>query len=213
MNTNRSKIKRVPKRAIYEKEEIYGILDREFLCHVGFIHEDRPVVIPTLYGRGGDSIFIHGASVSRLITQVEQGIDICISVANVQGLVLARSLFHHSANYESVVIFGKGELVSDQNKEKALKIISDHIIPDRWEEARLPNNKELKATKIIEIQILEASAKVRTGPPVDDKADYLLDVWAGVIPIEKKYGEISADPKLGPDINIPQSVQKKVKKT
>lgn len=207
MQDNKSKVKRAPKRGIYDRETIYNILDKEFLCHVGFVHnQSYPVVIPTLYGRRGDKIYIHGASVSRLVKQVEKGIDVCISIASVQGLVLARSAFHHSANYESVVIFGKGKLVPDEKKMEALKVISDQILKNRWEEARLPNAKEMKATKVIEIQIEEVSAKSRTGEPKDDLEDYELDIWAGVLPIEKSYGKPIPDSKLKEGVDIPQSV-------
>ncbi len=207
---SKSTVKRVPKRGIYDIEAIYKILDNDFLCHVGIIHNGYPVVIPTLYGRKDEFIYIHGASVSRLITEIEKGIDICISIASVQGIVLARSAFNHSANYESVVLFGKGELVSDEMKEETLKIISDHIIDGRWEEVREPSAKELKATKVIKIKIDEVSAKVRTGDPIDDKEDYNLDVWAGVIPIEKKLSHPIADSKLKLGIEISKSVIKKI---
>jgi|SRR5690606_1204429 len=209
-STSRSTVKRAPKRGVYDKETIYKILDSDFLCHVGIIHNGYPVVIPTFYGRKDDFIYIHGASVSRLITEVEKGIDVCISIASVQGIVLARSAFNHSANYESVVLFGKGELVSDDEKEETLKIISDHIIDGRWEEVREPSAKELKATKVIKIKIDEVSAKVRTGDPIDDKEDYNLDVWAGLIPIEKKLGKPITDSKLKPGIEISNSVIKKI---
>jgi len=205
--TDKSKIKRVPNRAIYNKDEIYKILDREYLCHVGIIHNNHPVVIPTLYGRKDDSIYIHGASVSRLITQLEKGIEVSISVANINGIVLARSAFHHSINYESVVIFGTGKLVPEDQKEEALKIISDHIIDGRWEECRAPNLKELKATKVIKIDIDEISAKVRAGGPIDDKNDYELDYWAGVIPIKNIVTEARPDEKLKPGINVPEHVK------
>ncbi|UOB17400.1 pyridoxamine 5'-phosphate oxidase family protein [Abyssalbus ytuae] len=210
MKTTRSKIKRAPKRAQYDKESIYKILDSDFLCHVGIIHNDHPVVIPTLYGRKDDCIYIHGASVSRLITEIEKGIEVCISIANVKGLVLARSAFHHSANYESVVIFGKGELVSEEEKNKALKVISDQILVGRWEEVREPSDKELKATKVIKIQIEEVSAKVRTGDPVDDTEDYELDIWAGVLPVEKKFGNPVNDSKLKRNIEVSHSVKKAI---
>ena len=206
MSNNKTTVKRSPKRGIYDKEIIYKILDNDFLCHVGIIHNDYPVVIPTFYGRKNDYIYIHGASVSRLIMEIEKGIDICLSIASVQGIVLARSAFNHSANYESVVLFGKGELVSDEEKEETLKIISDHIIDGRWEEVREPSAKELKATKVIKIKIEEVSAKVRTGDPIDDKEDYGLDIWAGVIPIEKRIGQPIPDSKLRSEIETPKSV-------
>ena len=206
--SNKSKVKRAPKRGIYDRESIYSILDKEHLCHVGIIHNGAPVVIPTLFGRSGNKIYLHGSSVSRLMKEVEKGIDICISVANVSALVLARSAFHHSMNYESVVIFGKGKLVGDDKKVVALKIISDHVIPGRWEESRLPNTIELKATKVIEIEIDEVSAKARTGDPVDDKEDYGLDIWAGLLPIYKSYGEPRSDSKLKEGIELAESVDK-----
>lgn len=205
-NTDRAKVKRAPKRGIYNRKEIYKILDNEFLCHVAFIHHGAPVVIPTMFGREKDKIYIHGASVSRLTSELSKGIEVCVSIANVSGLVLARSAFHHSLNYESVVIFGKGREVLDDDKEKALKIISDHLILGRWEEVRAPNIKELKATKVIEIEILDISGKSRTGDPIDDKEDYELDIWAGILPIIKKYGIPKADKKLNKNISIPKSI-------
>lgn len=202
----KSKLKRIPKRAIYDREEVYSILDKYFLCHVGFIHNGYPVVIPTMYGRSGESIYIHGASVSRLITNLEEGIDVSISVAQVHGIVLARSLFNHSMNYESVVIFGKGKLVADSEKEESLKIISDNALPGRWEEARLPNAKELKATKVISITIEEVSAKKREGDPGDEKSDYELDVWAGVLPYNHSFGKPIPDTLLRDGIELCSSI-------
>ena len=210
MSNSKSTVKRTPKRGIYDRETIYKILDSEFLCHVGIIHNEHPVVIPTLYGRKDGYIYIHGASVSRLITEIEKRIDVCISVASIQGLVLARSAFNHSANYESVVIFGKGQLVNNEEKVEALKIISDHTISGRWEEVRLPTEKELKATKVIKISIDEVSAKVRTGDPIDEKEDYALNVWAGVLPIEKKYGKPIPDMKLKSGVMLPESAKNKL---
>lgn len=211
-NSNRSQVKRSPKRGIYDREDIYQILDTHSLCHVALIHNKAPVVIPTMYGRSGDSIFIHGASVSRLITELEGGVDVCVSVAQINDLVLARSAFHHSMNYESVVIFGKAKLVGDNEKELALKRISDHLIPGRWEEVRKPNSKELKATKVIEIEMIDVSAKARTGGPVDDKEDYALPIWAGNVPVLHRYGMAKTDDKLEHDLGIPESVQRLVKK-
>jgi uncharacterized protein len=203
---NKSKIKRIPDRGVYDRETIYRILDEELFCHVGINYNLYPVVIPTLFGRKEDHLYIHGASVSRLITELQKEIDVCISVATLKGYVLARSAFHHSMNYQSVVIFGKGELIPDSGKEEALKIISDHIIPGRWEEVRAPNRKELKATKVIKIHIDEASAKVRTGGPKDEKEDMELDTWAGVLPIMKKYGNPVTDPLMKNDIPFPESL-------
>ena len=204
--TNRSKVKRAPKRGHYDEETIFHVLDDGQICHIGFIHHDRPVVIPTIYGRSGNKLFIHGATVSRLIVELEKGIDISLNVAHVDGLVLARSAFHHSMNYRSVVVFGKAKLVRDHEKNASLKVISDHLIPGRWEEVRAPSAKELKATTVLEIIIDEASAKIRIGGPIDDKEDYNLDVWAGEIPLKKTAMEPIDDEKLTPGIEVPLSV-------
>ncbi len=203
----KSKVKRAPKRGHYDESTIHGILDKEYVCSVGFVHKDYPVVIPTLYGRKNNKLYIHGATVSRMIVDLEKGIDVCLCVTIKNGLVLARSAFHHSMNYESVVVFGKAKLVSDQEKEAKLKIISDHILPLRWEEVRAPNQKELKATSVLEITIEEASAKIRTGPPLDEKEDYDLDIWAGVLPVNNKYNKAINDPELSQDIPLPPSVK------
>ncbi len=206
--TNRSTVKRVPKRGHYDSKTIHTILDQNHICHVGIVHQGAPVVIPTLYGRSGDQLFVHGASVSRLMTELEGEIELSISVAKTKGLVLARSAFHHSLNYESVVLFGKGNLISNtEEKLHALKSVSDHLIPGRWEEVRQPSAKELKATKVIAIPLKEATAKIRTGGPVDDKADYELDIWAGELPVEEKYGSPIADEKLAPEFRkLPKSI-------
>lgn len=204
--TQRSKVKRAPKRGHYDEETIFSILDAGQICYVGFIHHDRPVVIPTIYGRSGNALFIHGATVSRLIVELEKGIDISLSVAHVDGLILARSAFHHSMNYRSVVVFGKAQPIAADEKNEALKVISDHLIPGRWEEVRAPNAKELKATTVLKIIIDEASAKIRTGGPNDDAEDYELDIWAGEIPLKTVASPPIADEKLKPGIEIPKSV-------
>ncbi len=203
---NRSKVKRVPKRAHYDEATIHAILDAGQICHIGFIHNGRPVVIPTIYGRSGNVLFIHGATVSRMITELSKGIDIALSVAHVDGLVLARSAFHHSMNYRSAVLFGAAILVENHEKSMALKVISDHLIPGRWEEVREPNEKELKATSVLKITIEEGSAKVRTGDPVDDEEDYDLDIWAGVLPFQTLIGEPIPDLKLKKGLTVPASV-------
>jgi len=181
------RVKRVPKRGIYDKETIYRILDSDYTCTVSFIHHGIPVGIPTIYGRKGNTLYLHGAGTSRMMLELDKGIDLCITVFNVQGLVLAKSAFHHSLNYESVVIFGKGKAVKAEEKMEALKVVSDQILKGRWEESRLPSEKELKATTVIAIDIDEASAKIRTGPPSDDKADEHLPIWSGIVPIERQY--------------------------
>lgn len=202
------RVKRVPKRGIYDKETIYKILDKEFICHVGFVYHDSPVVIPTLYGRKNNDLYLHGSMASRMMKSLKEGIDISISVTRVNGLVLARSAFHHSANYESVVLFGKAYLVEgDEAKNEALKYISDHIIEGRWEEIRQPNAKELKATMVLKIPIEQASAKVRTGGPVDDKPEYELNIWAGVVPFNRVIEAPIPDEKLSGGILVPDSIK------
>jgi len=167
------------------------------------------VVIPTIYGRKGAVIYFHGASVSRMLVTMEKGVKISINVTQTDGIVLARSAFHHSLNYHSVTVFGEAELVTDERERlEALKVVSDQIIPGRWEEARLPNAKELKATKVLKLSLNEASAKIRTGPPGDEKTDYDLDIWAGVIPIEKKYGTPIPDPDLKSGVPMSKSALK-----
>ncbi len=206
--SNKIKVKRSPKRGFYDKETIYKILDKNFICQVAFVYEDYPVIIPTIYGHFQNYIYLHGAPVSRMLQTLEKGNPISINVTQTDGIVLARSAFHHSLNYQSVTVFGNAEVVIDEAERlKALEIISNQIIPNRWEESRLPNKKELKATLILKIEISEASAKIRKGPPIDDKKDYNLSIWAGVIPINKTYGNPIPDEKLNNDIPLPQSVK------
>lgn len=212
IQTKKSTVKRAPKRAHYDEETIFSILDAGQICHLAFIHQGHPVVIPTIYGRTGNKLYIHGATVSRLITTLEKGIDISLSVAHVDGLILARSAFHHSMNYRSVVLFGTAKLVENHEKNNALKVISDHLIPGRWEEVRAPNSKELKATKVLEIFINEASAKVRTGGPIDDLEDYELDIWAGEIPFKIHAQQPIADEKLKSGLPESASVQAYLKR-
>ena len=210
--TDKTKVKRAPKRGFYDCETIYNILDNSFICQVAFVHNGYPVIIPTIYGRRKDHIYIHGATVSRMLVELEKGFPISVNVTETNGIVLARSAFHHSLNYKSVTIFGEALLVTNEDERiLALKIISDQIIPNRWEEVRLPNEKEMKATKIIKIPISEASAKIRTGPPIDDKQDYDLQIWAGVIPIKTTMDIPIADPLLKDGILIPESVNNLMK--
>lgn len=212
MPTDKTKVKRAPKRGHYDTKTIYSILDNDFICQIGFVYNGYPVVIPTIYGRKDDNLYFHGASVSRLLVTMEKGVPISLNVTQTDGIVLARSAFHHSLNYHSVTIFGKAELVTDENERlDALKVVSDQIIPLRWEEARLPNKKELKATKVLKLKIKEASAKIRTGPPKDEKEDYNLDIWAGVIPIRTIYGNPVVDPDLKSGIPVPNSAKALIK--
>lgn len=213
MQTNKTKVKRAPKRGYYDTKTIYNILDNDFVCQIGFVYNGYPVVIPTIYGRKNDNLYFHGASVSRLLVTLEKGVPISLNVTQTDGIVLARSAFHHSLNYHSVTVFGEAELVTDEKERlDALKVVSDQIIPLRWEEARLPNKKELKATKVLKLRIAEASAKIRTGPPKDEKEDYDLNIWAGVIPMKTIYGNPESDPDLKSGIVIPKSAKALIKK-
>ena len=212
MKTDKTKVRRIPKRGFYDKEMIYKILDNDFICQIGFVHNGFPVVIPTIYGRNEDVLYFHGASVSRMLQTLEKGIQISVNVTKTNGIVLARSAFHHSLNYESVTIFGNATLVeNEKDKIEALRIISDQIIPERWEEVRAPNKKELNITKVLQLKIEEASAKIRDEGVGDDKEDYKLDIWAGILPIVKSYGLPIADEKLKEGIILPKSVKKLVK--
>ncbi len=205
VQTEKTKLKRAPKRGNFDRETIYSILDEGFICHVGFTTDEQTFVIPTSYGRIDDEIFIHGASVSRMMKNLVEGIDICVTVTLVDGLVLARSVFHHSMNYRSVVIFGKAKLVkSDEAKMNALEAFTEHVISGRWDDARIPNEKELNITTVLSLKIDEASAKIRTGDPIDDDKDYDLDYWAGVIPLKLKADVPIDDSKLKDGIKQPK---------
>ena len=205
--TEKTNIKRLPKRGHYDRETIYRILDEALICHVGFADGGQPYVIPINFARIDDTIVLHGAKASRLLKHVEAGHPICVEVTIVDGLVLARSVFHHSVNYRSVVLFGTGRLVVDeQEKLAALEAVTDHLIPGRWEEARLPNQKELNATSVVSIRIDHASAKVRVGPPVDDEEDYTLPVWAGVLPLQELPLSPLQDELQPEEITLPEDV-------
>lgn len=207
--TERNQVKRVPKRGKYDHETINKILDDGFLCHVGFDLGEQPFVIPTLYARIDDSIIIHGSSISRMLKNIENGVKVCITVTLVDGIVLARSAFHHSMNYRSVVAFGTGKLIEDEaEKLEALKAVSDNILKLRWEDSRQPTTNELNVTSVLKIKIDEASAKIRRGDPIDDKKDYETKFWAGVLPVETAFGKPIADAKLNEDIELPDYLEK-----
>jgi hypothetical protein len=195
--TDRTRVARLPKRGDYSQETIYSILDAGFLCHAGFVVEGQPYVIPTGYGRAGDVLYLHGSAASRMLRTLAGGVDVCVTITLLDGLVLARSAFHHSMNYRSVVILGKAMPVEgEEEKRTALRAISEQIVAGRWSDVRKPTAQELKATAVLALPIREASAKIRTGPPADDEADYALDVWAGVLPLAVKAGEPVADSRL-----------------
>jgi nitroimidazol reductase NimA-like FMN-containing flavoprotein (pyridoxamine 5'-phosphate oxidase superfamily) len=183
--TDRTQVKRLPKRGHYERETVYSILDTAFVCHVGFSVDGQPFVIPTNFGRSGDTLYLHGSAASRMLKTLSGGVPVCVTVTHVDGLVLARSAFHHSVNYRSVVILGKAQLVEDPaEKMEALRIFTEHVMKGRWNDVRIPTEQELKATTVLSLPLEEVSAKVRTGGPIDDEADYALPVWAGVLPLE-----------------------------
>ena len=188
--TARTRVVREALRAVYDRDTAYRILDEGFICHVGFVVDDQPFVIPTAYGRKGDSLYIHGSAASRMLKKMKEAAPVCVTITLLDGLVLARSIFNQSMNYRSVVILGKATLVEDpEEKLEALRLLSEHIIPGRWNDVRQPNERELKATSVLRIPIEEFSAKVRTGPPIDDEEDYSFPTWAGVVPLEVKGGE------------------------
>jgi len=199
--TARTQVRRLPKRGVYNRGEIHAILDAGFLCHIGFVVEGQPYVIPTAYARCGDEILIHGSAASRMLRTLRGGVDVCVTVTLVDGFVLARSAFHHSINYRSVVILGKARVVSDPaEKMEALRAFTDHIVPGRWDEIRQPTEPELKQTEVLALALDEVSAKVRKGPPIDDEEDRTWPVWAGVVPLQAKPGAPVAVDDLPPGV-------------
>jgi nitroimidazol reductase NimA-like FMN-containing flavoprotein (pyridoxamine 5'-phosphate oxidase superfamily) len=207
--TARTTLRRLPKRGSFEREAVYSILDEGFVCHVGFVVEGQPFVIPTAYGRRGDVLYVHGARASRMQKALAEGREVCVTVTLVDGLVLARSAFHHSINYRSVVVFGRPRAVeSEAEKNAALEAFTEHIMPGRWADVRPPTPQELAATTVLALELSEASAKVRTGPPVDDEEDYELPVWAGVLPLSVEAGAPVADPRLRAGTATPAYVER-----
>jgi nitroimidazol reductase NimA-like FMN-containing flavoprotein (pyridoxamine 5'-phosphate oxidase superfamily) len=202
--TAQNRVRRMPDRGAYDKATLYPIVDEALICHVGLLEEEQPIVIPTLHARDGDQILLHGATTSRLLRYAATGAPLCITVTLVDGLVLARSIFHHSVNYRSAVLFGRGTLIEgDAAKLAALERFTEKLIPGRWHDARQPNAVELKATAIVAVTIESASAKIRTGPPKDDEEDYALGMWAGVVPLHQSVGPVQPDPRLRPEIAVP----------
>lgn len=205
--TERTRVKRLPKRGDYDRDVINAILDEGFICHIGFVADGQPYVIPTGYARIGNDLYIHGSAASRMLRGIAEGIGVCVTVTQVDGLVLARSAFHHSINYRSVVILGKAELVETADEKNAvLEAFTEHVIPGRWAEVRWPNELELKATTVLKLPINEASAKIRTGGPVDDEEDYAMNIWAGVIPLKLTKRDPIPDDRLADSIAIPAHV-------
>lgn len=206
--TRHNRIRRLPERGRYDQETIYQILDEALICHVGFMQDEQPYVIPINFARMGDEIVFHGAKASRLLKHIAARHPVCIEATLVDGLVLARSVFHHSVNYRSAVLFGAGgEVKDDAGKLAALEAVTEHLAPGRWQEARRPTQKELDATLVVAVRIEEASAKVRSGPAVDDEEDYALPVWAGLLPLEEVAGVPEADDRLIDGIPVPGYVR------
>ena len=195
--TQRTEVRRLPKRAVYDQTLVHEILDEGFLCHLGFTVDGLPYVIPTLYARSGDRLYLHGSGASRTLKTLSQGVDVCATITLVDGYVLARSAFHHSMNYRSVVVLGRARLVTGpEERMEALRTLTNHLVPERWEEVREPNDLELKQTMVLALPLAEVSAKVRIGPPVDDEEDYATSVWAGVVPIVTQLGMAIPDDRV-----------------
>ena len=202
--TDRNRVRRIPDRGVYDRETVYAIIDEALICHVGIAVDGQPFVIPTIPARVGDLLYLHGSSASRLLRHARAGHALCVTITHLDGIVLARSIYNHSMNYRSAVIFGRGRPVDDPaEKLAALEAFSEQVLPGRWADARQPSPNELKATAVVAIPLEEAAAKIRSGPPGDEEADYDLDVWAGVLPVKQVFGEFEADPRLRPGIEPP----------
>jgi nitroimidazol reductase NimA-like FMN-containing flavoprotein (pyridoxamine 5'-phosphate oxidase superfamily) len=207
--TQRTQVKRLPDRGKYDSETVYGILDEGFFCHVGFAVDGQPFVIPTGYARVEDTLYLHGSAASRMLRTLAGGVQVCVTVTLVDGLVLARSAFHHSMNYRSVVILGRATAVEERDEKlKALEAFTEHIVAGRWNGLRPVTDAELKATIVLALPLAEVSAKIRTGPPKDEAEDYALPIWAGVIPLRLASAAPVADPKLIAGVEMPEHVRK-----
>jgi nitroimidazol reductase NimA-like FMN-containing flavoprotein (pyridoxamine 5'-phosphate oxidase superfamily) len=205
--TERTTVRRLAQRGAYDRATVHQILDEGMVCHVGFVVEGQPTVIPMVYVRVGERICLHGSKASRMLRALASGVEACVTVTLIDGLVLARSAFHHSVNYRSVVVFGAGTAVEDPTeKNDILRALSDHLIPGRWQEIRVPSELELRQTLVIAIPIREGSAKIRTGPPKDDEEDYALPIWAGVLPLRQTASTPVPDPRLPPGVPVPPHV-------
>ncbi len=211
--TERTQVHRLAKRGVYDREAVYRILDEGLVCHVGFVADGKPVVIPTGYGRKDDTLYVHGSIASRMLKALGKGADVCITVTLLDGLVLARSAFHHSMNYRSVVIFGKATVVEDPAaKREAMRTFTEHVATGRWDDVRQPTEKELQVTTVLSIPLEEVSAKVRTGGPIDDEEDYSLPVWAGVLPLQVTPSAPIPDARLTNEAPVPPYVQNYARK-
>ena len=203
LKTPRTTIGRRSKRGFYDRDTIYAILDEAWICHVGFVHHGSPFVIPMAYGRQGDRLFLHGAAGGRMMKSLAEGIDICAEVTLVDGLVFARSTFHSSVNYRSVVLLGQARLLDGEEKVAALDVVVEHLMPGRTAHARRSTPEELSATAVLELPIVEASAKIRSGPPGDAEKDMDLPIWAGVVPLSTRAGEAITAPDMRMEVDVP----------
>lgn len=202
LRTKRTEVHRLPLRGTYDRETVHAILDEGLICHVGLVFEGSPFVIPTGYGRDGDRLLIHGSAASRMLRALSAGAEACITVTLLDGLVLARSAFHHSMNYRSVVVLANGTLIDEpETKMAALRVITERLVPGRWDGVRQPTPQEMKGTTVLSFPINEASAKVRVGPPKDDAEDYTLPIWAGVLPLSLVPGAPIADERNLPELS------------
>jgi nitroimidazol reductase NimA-like FMN-containing flavoprotein (pyridoxamine 5'-phosphate oxidase superfamily) len=200
--TDRTRVRRLSKRGNYDRDTIHAILDEALVCHAGFVVEGAPMVIPTIHWREADTLYVHGSAASRMLRSLKSGVDACVTVTLVDGLVLARSAFHHSMNYRSVVVFGKAREVTGEEKDRALVGLVEHVVQGRSRDVRPPNEIELKQTLVLALRLEEASAKIRTGGPVDDEEDYAMPVWAGVVPLTLTRGE--PIPDVGVTAELPE---------
>lgn len=204
-SSERTRVKRMPPRAVYDRPAIDAILAEGLICHVGFVAEGHPYVIPTIYAPMGERLLIHGSAASRTLRAARGGISLCVTITLLDGIVLARSAYHHSMNYRSVMIFGvASEIAEREEKLAAMRALVEHVAAGRWADVRPPSEDELRATMVLSLPIDEVSAKVRSGPPVDDEDDYVMRVWAGVLPLILDARGAIADPRMPPDIAIPE---------
>lgn len=205
--TERTQVRRLPDRGVYDRQAIDAILDEALFCHLAYLHDGSPRIIPTIHVRVGDTLYVHGSTASRTLRTLKEGIEVCVSITLLDGLVLARSAFNHSMNYRSVIVYGRAREVTDHDESvMAQRALVEQVVPGRAEQIRMPNERELKQTAIFAIPLDEASAKVRTGPPKDEDEDYALPVWAGVVPLAVTAGTPISDPKLPPGIEAPANV-------
>ncbi|MCL5044509.1 MAG: pyridoxamine 5'-phosphate oxidase family protein [Deltaproteobacteria bacterium] len=205
--TPRTTVRRRPARARYDRQTVHAILDEALFCHVGFVVDGQPFVIPTIHARLREVVYLHGSSASRMLRTLAEGVEVCLTATILDGLVLARSAFHHSMNYRSVMVFGRArEVVDLREQRRALQAVVEHVVPGRWADARHPSEAELRQTKLLALALSEASAKVRTGPPLDDESDYELPLWAGELPLRLTPLAARPDPRLPGGIAVPSYV-------